>query len=37
MLGFSGTPGYLVGNFQQFGEMTLAQLQETVREARGQG
>lgn len=34
MLGFSGTPGYLIGNFQHFGEMTLAGLIETVRDAR---
>lgn len=34
MLGFSGTPGYIIGSFQHFGEMTLAGLVETVREAR---
>lgn len=34
MLDFSGTPGYLIGNFQHFGEMSLQGLLETVREAR---
>lgn len=34
MLGFTGTPGYIIGNFQHFGEMSLKDLLETVREAR---
>lgn len=34
MLNFTGTPGYIVGNFQQWGEMSLADLQKTVAEAR---
>ncbi|MEO7564179.1 MAG: DsbA family protein [Sphingomicrobium sp.] len=34
MLGFTGTPGFIIGNFQSFGGITLAGLEETVREAR---
>ena len=34
LLGFTGTPGYIIGNFQSFGELTLPQLQQTIREAR---
>ncbi|MEO6432685.1 MAG: DsbA family protein [Sphingomicrobium sp.] len=34
ILDFTGTPGYLIGNFQHFGEMSLQSLLETVREAR---
>lgn len=33
-LGFTGTPGFIIGNFQSFGGATLQQLEETVREAR---
>lgn len=34
MLNFTGTPGYLIGNFQHFGEMSLKALIDTVRDAR---
>lgn len=34
MLGFTGSPGYIIGNFQSYGELTLKQLKETVAEAR---
>lgn len=33
-LGFTGTPGFIIGNFQSYGGITLKGLQETVREAR---
>lgn len=33
-LGFTGTPGFIIGNFQSFGGVTLQGLEETVREAR---
>lgn len=34
MLGFDGTPGFIIGETQSFGGMTLEQLEESVREAR---
>ncbi|MEO6198582.1 MAG: DsbA family protein [Sphingomicrobium sp.] len=34
LLGFTGTPGFIIGNFQSFGGATLADLEETVRMAR---
>lgn len=34
MLGFTGTPGFIIGNFQSFGGVTLAGLEQTVRDAR---
>lgn len=34
MLGFTGTPGFIIGNFQSFGGITLDSLQKTVKEAR---
>lgn len=33
-LGFTGTPGFIIGNFQSFGGITLAGLERTVRQAR---
>lgn len=34
MLGFTGTPGYIIGNYQHFGEMSLAAMVQTVKDAR---
>ena len=34
MIGLEGTPGFVIGNTQSFGGMTLPQLQESVSEAR---
>lgn len=34
MLGLEGTPGFLIGNTQIFGKLTLEQLEESVKEAR---
>ena len=34
MLGFDGTPGFIIGTVQSFGGMTLAQLEEAVADAR---
>jgi len=34
MLGLDGTPGFIIGNTQSFGGMTLKDLEESVREAR---
>lgn len=34
MLGFNGTPGFIIGNFQSFGGITYADLAKTVAEAR---
>lgn len=34
MLGLDGTPGFIIGNTQSFGGMTLEDLEESVREAR---
>ncbi len=34
MLGFTGTPGFIIGNFQSFGGVTLKGLQDTVAQAR---
>ena len=34
ILGFNGTPGFIIGTTQSFGGMTLEQLEESVREAR---
>jgi protein-disulfide isomerase len=34
MLGFTGTPGFIIGNFQSYGGITYEQLVKTVREAR---
>lgn len=36
MLGLDGTPGFIIGNTQSFGGMTLKDLEESVREAREQ-
>ena len=33
-LGLEGTPGFIIGNVQSFGGMSLAQLQEAVSDAR---
>jgi protein-disulfide isomerase len=34
LLGLEGTPGFIIGNVQSFGGMSLAQLQEAVSKAR---
>lgn len=34
MLGLDGTPGFIIGNTQSFGGLTLKQLEESVRDAR---
>lgn len=34
MLGLDGTPGFIIGNTQFFGAMTLKELEDSVREAR---
>ena len=34
MLGFTGTPGFIIGNYQSFGGETLGGLQQTVKDAR---
>lgn len=34
LLGLEGTPGFIIGNVQSFGGMTLQQLEESVAEAR---
>ncbi|MGH6658138.1 MAG: DsbA family protein [Sphingomicrobium sp.] len=34
MLGLTGTPGFIIGNYQSFGGITLGGLQQTVKEAR---
>lgn len=34
LLGFNGTPGFIIGNFQSFGGITYAGLVKTVRDAR---
>lgn len=36
MLGLDGTPGFIIGNTQSFGGMTLKDLEESVAEARAQ-
>lgn len=35
LLGLEGTPGFIIGDVQSFGGMTLEQLREAVAEARG--
>lgn len=37
LLGLQGTPGFIIGNVQSFGGMTLEQLRESVAEARKGG
>ena len=37
MLGLEGTPGFIIGNVQSFGGMTLKQLRQSVAEARKHG
>ena len=37
MLGLEGTPGFIIGDVQSFGGMTLKQLRQSVAEARKQG
>jgi protein-disulfide isomerase len=34
LLGLEGTPGFIIGNVQSFGGMTLEQLEESVADAR---
>ena len=34
MIGFNGTPGFIIGNFQSFGGITYPALVQTVKEAR---
>lgn len=36
LLGLDGTPGFIIGSTQSFGGMTLAQLEESVAEARAE-
>ena len=36
MLGLDGTPGFIIGNTQSFGGMTLKDLEESVAEARSE-
>ena len=36
MLGLDGTPGFIIGNTQSFGGMTLKDLEESVAEARAE-